>query len=196
MRSRHKSNAIRAPRFASSIVPRVMVAASPSQGAWHIRSRSGTSANLWRIADSSVISTRLPKAHLTFLLKIMSSRRFVDEIVVVWSNQTGIFLFVRLAAGEICMRRLSICLILPRFEPSYFGREYMLPILPGDKRCMMIGGGLPLLAALVPERHRVTILDENVEKIDFAAVRDFDVVGVTGMIVQKQRMEEILDELR
>jgi radical SAM superfamily enzyme YgiQ (UPF0313 family) len=94
------------------------------------------------------------------------------------------------------MRRLSICMILPRFEPSYFGREYMLPILPGDKRCMMIGGALPLLAALVPDGHRVSILDENVEKIDFAAVREFDVVGVTGMIVQKHRMDEILDELR
>jgi len=93
------------------------------------------------------------------------------------------------------MRRLSICLILPRFEPSYFGREYMLPILPGDKRCMMIGGALPLLAALVPDGYTVSIIDENVEKIDFAAVREFDVVGITGMIVQKHRMDEILEEL-
>jgi radical SAM superfamily enzyme YgiQ (UPF0313 family) len=93
------------------------------------------------------------------------------------------------------MRRLSICLILPRFEPSYFGREYMLPILPGDKRCMMIGGGLPLLAALVPDGHTVSIVDENVEKIDFAAVREFDVVGITGMIVQKHRMDQILEKL-
>jgi radical SAM superfamily enzyme YgiQ (UPF0313 family) len=93
------------------------------------------------------------------------------------------------------MRHLSICLILPRFEPSYFGREYMLPILPGDKRCMMIGGALPLLAALVPDGHTVSIVDENVEKIDFAAVREFDVVGITGMIVQKHRVDEILEEL-
>jgi radical SAM superfamily enzyme YgiQ (UPF0313 family) len=93
------------------------------------------------------------------------------------------------------MRRLSICLISPRFEPSFYGLEYMLPILPGDKRYNMSVGALPLLAALVPDGHQVTILDENIEKIDFAALRSFDVVGVTGMIVQKHRMDEILEEL-
>ena len=100
------------------------------------------------------------------------------------------------AAQRNRMRRLSICLINPRFEPSFWGLEHMLPILPGDKRCPMLVGGLPLLAALVPDGHQVTIVDENIEKIDFAALRGFDVVGVTGMIVQKQRMEEILEELR
>ena len=60
---------------------------------------------------------------------------------------------------------------------------------------MMIGGALPLLAALVPDGYTVSIIDENVEKIDFAAVREFDVVGITGMIVQKHRMDEILEEL-
>ena len=94
------------------------------------------------------------------------------------------------------MRRLSICLINPRFEPSFYGLEHMLPTLPGDKRYNIIPGALPLLAALVPDGHQVTILDENVEKIDFAALRGFDVVGVTGMIVQKRRMDEILQGLR
>jgi radical SAM superfamily enzyme YgiQ (UPF0313 family) len=40
------------------------------------------------------------------------------------------------------------------------------------------------------------LLDENVEPIDFEALRSFDIVGVTGMIVQRKRMIEILLRLR
>src|SRR5262249_51846929 len=99
------------------------------------------------------------------------------------------------ARSEGCMRRLSICLINPRFDPSYYGLEYMLSVMPGDKRATTIIGALPLLAALVPDGHRVTLIDENVEEIDFDAVKQFDVIGVTGMIVQKRRMDEILERL-
>ena len=38
------------------------------------------------------------------------------------------------AAQRNRMRRLSICLINPRFEPSFCGLEHMMPLLPGDKR--------------------------------------------------------------
>jgi radical SAM superfamily enzyme YgiQ (UPF0313 family) len=91
---------------------------------------------------------------------------------------------------------LSICLINPRFEPSYWGFDYALPLYPGGKRCTMISGALPTLAGLVPAGHEVVLLDENVEPIDFEALRRFDIVGVTGMNVQKKRMKEILVRLR
>ena len=93
------------------------------------------------------------------------------------------------------MKRLKICLINPKFEPSYWGFDYALPLYPGDKRCTMITGALPQLAGLIPD-HEVVLLDENVEEIDFAALTSFDIVGVTGMIVQKARMREILERLR
>jgi radical SAM superfamily enzyme YgiQ (UPF0313 family) len=92
-------------------------------------------------------------------------------------------------------RVLSICLICPRFEPSFFGTEYALPLLPGDKRAVSFPGALPLLAALVPDGHSVTIIDENVEELALAALGGFDVIGVTGMILQKRRMGEILTAL-
>ena len=60
---------------------------------------------------------------------------------------------------------------------------------------MMLVGALPLLAALVPDGHQVTMIDENVEEIDFDALKRFDLIGVTGMIVQKRRMDEILERL-
>lgn len=92
-------------------------------------------------------------------------------------------------------RTLSICLINPKFEPSYWGFDYALPLYPGDRRSTMINGALPALAGLAAG-HDVTILDENVEPIDFAALAAFDIVGVTGMTVQKRRMIEILTRLR
>ena len=49
------------------------------------------------------------------------------------------------------MRKLSICLICPRFPPSFRGRGHALPLMPG---------GLPLLAALAPDGHDVTLIDE------------------------------------
>src|SRR2546422_11043026 len=93
------------------------------------------------------------------------------------------------------MKRLKICLINPKFEPSYWGFDYALPLYPGNRKCTMITGALPHLAGLTPD-HDVYLLDENVEAIDFELLRSFDIVGVTGMIVQKDRMREILQTLR
>jgi radical SAM superfamily enzyme YgiQ (UPF0313 family) len=93
------------------------------------------------------------------------------------------------------IKTLSICLINPRFEPSYWGFEYALPLYPGDKRSTMISGSLSTVAGLCGE-HDVTLVDENVEDIDWESMRQFDVVGVTGMNVQKNRIREILIRLR
>ena len=55
---------------------------------------------------------------------------------------------------------------------------------------------LPLLAALTPPGHSVTLLDENIEDIDFDRCARADIVGLTGMVVQRERMREILTELK
>ena len=92
-------------------------------------------------------------------------------------------------------KRLKICLINPKFEPSYWGFEYALPLYPGNKKSSMITGALPYLAGLVPD-HDVRLLDENVEEIVWPELGHFDIVGVTGMNVQKERMRQILEKLR
>jgi radical SAM superfamily enzyme YgiQ (UPF0313 family) len=97
--------------------------------------------------------------------------------------------------AEVPSRTLKVCLINPEFEPSYWGFEYSLPMYPGDRRSTMINGALPTLAGLSAP-HDVTILDENVEAIDWQQVESFDVVGVTGMNVQRRRMKEILLRLK
>jgi radical SAM superfamily enzyme YgiQ (UPF0313 family) len=88
----------------------------------------------------------------------------------------------------------DIVLINPRFEPSFWGLEYALPLL--GKRATLPVAALPLLAALTPAGHTVTLVDENVEAIDFDRAARADVVGLTGMSVQRARMREILSELK
>jgi radical SAM superfamily enzyme YgiQ (UPF0313 family) len=92
-------------------------------------------------------------------------------------------------------RRLKICFINPKFEPSYWGFEYALPLYPGNKRASMIAGALPHLAGL-SAGHEILLIDENVEEIPWDRLPSFDIVGVTGMNVQKERMRQILQALR
>ena len=88
----------------------------------------------------------------------------------------------------------DIVLINPRFEVSYWGMEHSLPFM--GKRANLPVANLPLLAALTPEGHSVTLIDENVEPINFERCARADIVGVTGMSVQRFRMREILEELK
>jgi radical SAM superfamily enzyme YgiQ (UPF0313 family) len=88
----------------------------------------------------------------------------------------------------------DIVLINPRFDVSFWGLEHALPLI--GKRANLPVAALPLLAALTPAEHSVTLIDENVEAIDFARCARADIVGVTGMVVQRARMREILEELK
>jgi radical SAM superfamily enzyme YgiQ (UPF0313 family) len=87
-----------------------------------------------------------------------------------------------------------IVLINPRFNPSYWGMNYALPFLGAEALLPVIN--LPLLAALTPPGHEITIIDENVQLIDFDLCAHADIVGLTGMNVQRVRMHAILDELK
>jgi len=88
----------------------------------------------------------------------------------------------------------DIVLINPRFEASYWGLEHALKLV--GFRANMPVAALPLVAALTPREHSVTIFDENVEPIDFERCAKADIVGLTGMTVQRFRMTEILTELK
>jgi radical SAM superfamily enzyme YgiQ (UPF0313 family) len=88
----------------------------------------------------------------------------------------------------------DIVIVNPRFEVSYWGLEHALPIV--GKRANLPIAALPLLAALTPGEHTVTLVDENVEALDYERLARADIVGVTGMSVQRARMREILEELK
>ena len=87
-----------------------------------------------------------------------------------------------------------ICLINPQFPTSFWGLNHGLPLL--GKKSNMPVLALPVLAGLTPEGHEIVLVDENIAAIDFDALEKFDIVGLTGMTVQRDRMREILVELR
>ena len=86
----------------------------------------------------------------------------------------------------------DIVLINPRFELSFWGLEHCMRLF--GKRANLPVACLALLAALVPDRHQVTLLDENVEDIDFERLGRADLVCLTGMSIQGRRLIEILEE--
>ncbi len=88
----------------------------------------------------------------------------------------------------------DIVLISPCFEVSFWGLEHALPLL--GKRAAMPPASLALLAALTPPGHTVTLVDENIEAIDYDRCARADIVGLTGMSVQRGRMRAILMELK
>ena len=88
----------------------------------------------------------------------------------------------------------DIVIINPRFEPSFWGLEHALPFM--SKSANLPVASLPLLAALTPREHTVTLIDENVEPIDWERCTRADLVGVTGLSVQRFRMTEIITELK
>jgi radical SAM superfamily enzyme YgiQ (UPF0313 family) len=88
----------------------------------------------------------------------------------------------------------DVVFINPRFEVSYWGLEHALPFF--GKKANLPVACLPLLAALTPAEHTVTLIDENVEPLDYDRLAKADIVGLTGMSVQRFRMKQILIELK
>jgi radical SAM superfamily enzyme YgiQ (UPF0313 family) len=83
-----------------------------------------------------------------------------------------------------------LLLINPKFPESFWSFTWVLDNVTTDKKAVNSPLGLATLAALTPSDWKITIVDENVEPIDW----DFeaDLVGVCGMGVQVPRQKEIL----
>lgn len=90
------------------------------------------------------------------------------------------------------LARMRIHLVTPRNPESFWTYDRILPVI--GKRCVFPNLSMPTVAGLTPRDHEITLCDENVEEIDFDV--EADVVGVTGYIIHKQRMLEIIDEFK
>jgi len=88
----------------------------------------------------------------------------------------------------------NIVIINPRFDLSFWGLEHCVQLF--GKRANLPVACLGLLAALVPNHHKVTLIDENVEDIDFERVVRADLVCLTGMSIQGRRLIEILQKVK
>jgi radical SAM superfamily enzyme YgiQ (UPF0313 family) len=88
----------------------------------------------------------------------------------------------------------DIVIINPRFNISFWGLEHCMPLF--GKRANLPVACLALLAALAPDHHDVTLIDENVDDIDFDRLGCADLVCLTGMSIQGRRLIEILEEVK
>src|SRR5262245_59789657 len=88
----------------------------------------------------------------------------------------------------------EIVIINPRFDTSFWGMEHCVGLF--GKRANLPVACLALLAALVPDHHHVTLIDENVEDINFDRLGRADLICLTGMCIQGRRMCEILREVK
>ncbi len=87
---------------------------------------------------------------------------------------------------------MKIYLIAPRNPESFWTFDRILPSL--GRRCIFPNLALPTLAGLTPPPHEVVLCDENVEPVDFNT--DADVVGITGFVIHKRRIFELIDAFR
>ncbi len=87
---------------------------------------------------------------------------------------------------------MRIHLVTPKNPPSFWTYDEILPTL--EKRCIFPNLSMPTVAGLTDEAHEVTLADENVAPLDFEV--EADIVGVTGYLIHKPRMLEILAEFR
>ncbi len=87
-----------------------------------------------------------------------------------------------------------IVLINPEFKTSYWNFNHSLRIF--NRKAVTPTSALPLLAALTPPEHEVILMDEAVEPLDYSLIESADIVGLTGMIVQRERMRAIAKELK
>jgi len=87
---------------------------------------------------------------------------------------------------------MRIQLVTPANPPSFWTYDAILPAL--GRSCVFPNLSMPTLAGLTPPEHELTLCDENVQEIDFEL--DADLVGVTGYIVHRERMQQIVEEFR
>ena len=85
-----------------------------------------------------------------------------------------------------------VLLICPKFPESFWTMTATLAVL--KRRYSVAPNGLATVAALTPSSWQVSIIDENVEALDFDA--DVDIVGITAYTTQLRRLEEIAREFK
>jgi radical SAM superfamily enzyme YgiQ (UPF0313 family) len=87
---------------------------------------------------------------------------------------------------------MRIYLVAPKNPESFWTFDRVLPSI--GKKCAFPNLSLPTVAGITPSEHEVVLCDENVEPIDFDV--DADIVGVTGYVIHKQRILDIIDAFK
>jgi radical SAM superfamily enzyme YgiQ (UPF0313 family) len=87
---------------------------------------------------------------------------------------------------------MKIYLTAPRTRESWWTFDGILPVI--GKKSLYPNLAIATIAGLTPRDHEVALTDENVAPLDFDS--DADIVGVTGDIVHRTRILEIVDTFK
>lgn len=92
------------------------------------------------------------------------------------------------------LKPINVLLVNPRIPTSYWGFQESAWFV-GSKAAHI---PLPLitLAALLPPEWRLKLVDMNVERLDDQDIAAADLVMLTGMIIQKQSLQEVIERCR
>src|SRR5256886_16762119 len=90
--------------------------------------------------------------------------------------------------------RMNVLRVTPRARKTYWGFQYAVGIV--GKAAPHPPLGLATLAALLPKHWELRIADLNVASLDEADWRWADAALVTGMLVHKESMHEVIQHAR
>jgi radical SAM superfamily enzyme YgiQ (UPF0313 family) len=84
----------------------------------------------------------------------------------------------------------KILMVYPKIPTTYWSFEHALPFI--GKKSSLPPLGLMTVAAMLPPKYEVRLIDLNVTTLEREDIEEADIVFVSAMIVQKQSFEEII----
>src|SRR5580698_1640113 len=87
---------------------------------------------------------------------------------------------------RVLSRRRILC-VFPRYAPSFGTFEHAYPLMDGV-RAFMPPQGLLVIAAYLPEKWEVRLIDENMNPASDADYAWADTVFVSGMHIQREQI--------
>jgi len=87
---------------------------------------------------------------------------------------------------------MKTLLIYPEFPPSYWSYENLLKLL--GRKSLLPPLSLITVAALLPQEWSIRLVDCNAEPVRDEDWEWADIVMISGMIVQKEHMAELIKE--
>jgi radical SAM superfamily enzyme YgiQ (UPF0313 family) len=85
---------------------------------------------------------------------------------------------------------MNILLVNPEFPETYWSFRHALPF--EGKRCVFPPLGLLTVSSLLPVACNRRLVDLNIEQLSTASLKWADMVFVTGMLVQKKSLHEVV----
>ena len=103
--------------------------------------------------------------------------------------QLGSFLWQRNLRRQKTQMKQMILMVYPEIPTTYWSFDHALPFI--GKKSSIPPLGLMTVAAMLPPKYEVRLIDLNVTTLERKDIESADIVFISAMIVQKQSFEQI-----